>query len=185
MLFPTAVMSRVAAAAARVMGLGGRAAAIVGVAPGAGAAAVLSRRSAAIAAAAGGGGARRALHASGAVHGVVLISVPKMGDSITEGTVLSIAVPVGGAVAQDGVVMTLETDKVCARACARRGRARPGGVARVCGNGRHAAVLCPGDGAVRVCVWGGGRVGVGGHPGTRGGRRGGVLREGESCCVPQ
>jgi len=41
-----------------------------------------------------------------------LVAVPKMGDSITEGTLIKIAKSVGERVAQDEVVCVIETDKV-------------------------------------------------------------------------
>lgn len=58
----------------------------------------------------------RALHGCAAALGDAVLKVPSMGDSITEGTVLTIKVPVGDAVEADGVVLTLETDKVRTRA---------------------------------------------------------------------
>eukprot|EP00613_Pedinella_sp_CCMP2098_P018758 CAMPEP_0171758160 /NCGR_PEP_ID=MMETSP0991-20121206/46112_1 /TAXON_ID=483369 /ORGANISM="non described non described, Strain CCMP2098" /LENGTH=242 /DNA_ID=CAMNT_0012360813 /DNA_START=20 /DNA_END=748 /DNA_ORIENTATION=+ len=42
----------------------------------------------------------------------VVIEVPSMGDSITEGTLVSLEKSVGDAVAQDDVVAVIETDKV-------------------------------------------------------------------------
>jgi hypothetical protein len=41
-----------------------------------------------------------------------IIVVPSMGDSITEGTLISIEKKVGDSVAQDEVIAVIETDKV-------------------------------------------------------------------------
>lgn len=43
---------------------------------------------------------------------MAVLNVPAMGDSITEGTLLSIEKPVGQAIKADEVLATLETDKV-------------------------------------------------------------------------
>ena len=41
-----------------------------------------------------------------------MVAVPSMGDSITEGTLISVEKEVGQAVEQDEVVAVIETDKV-------------------------------------------------------------------------
>lgn len=40
------------------------------------------------------------------------MKVPSLGDSITEGTVISFPIPIGGAVKVDDIVAVIETDKV-------------------------------------------------------------------------
>jgi hypothetical protein len=52
------------------------------------------------------------LHCSRSALADVVVVVPKMGDSITEGTVLKFPKGVGAAVAVDDVLAVLETDKV-------------------------------------------------------------------------
>ena len=56
--------------------------------------------------------ARRSLHASAARLREVVVKVPGMGDSITEGTLISFPAPLGSRVRVDDVVAVIETDKV-------------------------------------------------------------------------
>jgi 2-oxoglutarate dehydrogenase E2 component (dihydrolipoamide succinyltransferase) len=61
---------------------------------------------------------RGGLQVSGArSFAVVTVSVPSMGDSISEGTLVSVAKAAGEQVAADEVVVVLETDKVCHVEC--------------------------------------------------------------------
>ncbi len=53
-----------------------------------------------------------AVHSSAMLLRDVLVSVPKMGDSITEGTLIKVAKQVGEGVALDEIVAVIETDKV-------------------------------------------------------------------------
>lgn len=52
------------------------------------------------------------LHTSSLLFKDLLVSVPKMGDSITEGTLIKLTKQPGDAVAVDEVVAVIETDKV-------------------------------------------------------------------------
>jgi hypothetical protein len=55
---------------------------------------------------------RRGLHASAGRLAIQTVSVPSMGDSISEGTLVEIVKKAGDAVHADEVVLVLETDKV-------------------------------------------------------------------------
>ncbi|KAL3154015.1 hypothetical protein ABBQ32_013568 [Trebouxia sp. C0010 RCD-2024] len=54
----------------------------------------------------------RAIQTSAALAGDVKVEVPSMGDSISEGTVASVAKQAGDSVAIDDIVLQIETDKV-------------------------------------------------------------------------
>ena len=54
----------------------------------------------------------RAFHASARRLAVRTVTVPSMGDSISEGTLVEILKKVGDTVHADEVVLVLETDKV-------------------------------------------------------------------------
>ena len=55
----------------------------------------------------------RSLHSSARVFKDALIPVPRMGDSITEGTLIKFTVEPGMAVKLDDIICVIETDKVC------------------------------------------------------------------------
>lgn len=54
----------------------------------------------------------RHLHSSRSVLKDALVPVPRMGDSITEGTLIKFAVEPGSALKVDDIVCVIETDKV-------------------------------------------------------------------------
>ncbi len=59
----------------------------------------------------------RSLHSSAQVLKDALIPVPRMGDSITEGTLIKFTVEPGMAVKLDDIICVIETDKVCVCVC--------------------------------------------------------------------